>query len=365
MENNNTLGLIILDNIKDFGKKVTDNLNVIRRDTVDYQIPIIETRFNNGEGKLKITRSVRDKDIFILTDVGNYSCTYKMFDFINHFGPDEHFQDTKRVIEAIKGQANSITLVMPLLYNSRQHKRKGRESLDCAVALRELEAMGIKNIITFDAHDPNVQNAIPLCSFENVFPTVSILKYFIAHEEIDYTNTLIISPDTGAMDRTLYYADMLKCNVGIFSKRRDLTKIVNGKNPIVAHEYIGKDINNEVTIVVDDMIASGDSILDVAKELKKRGASKVYLIATYSLFTMGYQKFDEAYQNGLFDKIYTTNLSYIPQEIANKPWISIVDCSYFLANIINNINNHQSISQLLNGKEEIIEAVKQKVLTRY
>ena len=361
MEVNDSLRLIVLNNCSTLGYKVNESINKTRQTHSSYIVPIRENRFSNGEGKIVIEETVREKDVYILSDVGNHGCTYEMFGNQNVMGPDEHYQDIKRVISAIKGHTSSITVVMPLLYASRQHKRKGRESLDCAVALQELEALGVKAIITFDAHDPNVQNAVPCLPFENFYPTNSILKDFINNETIDFHKLIVVSPDTGAMDRARYYADMLKCDVGMFYKRRDLSKVVNGKNPIVAHEYMGTDVAGKNIIIVDDMIASGDSILEVAKELKNRKAENVYLVATFSLFTNGIKSFEDAYAEGLFNKLYSTNLSYVPEYIKQEPWFKDVDCSIQLANIIDTINKKQSISHLLNGKQEILELLNSKI----
>lgn len=357
---NDDLRLIVMSNIKEFGEKVNKNIENLRGETKSYLVPIEEIRFNNGEGKVKICETIRNKDVYIISDVGNHSMTYNMFGYENHMGPDEHFMDIKRVILAISGQASSITVVMPLLYESRQHRRKGRESLDCALAVQELERLGVNAIITFDVHDPNIRNAIPCMSFENFYPTHSILKDFIERETLDFENLLVVSPDTGAMDRAIYYANMLNTDVGMFYKRRDLTKVVNGKNPIVQHEYMGKDVKDKNIIVVDDMIASGSSMLEVASELKKRGAKKVYLVGTFSLFTSGLQNFDKAYKEGIFDMLYTTNLTYINPKLKKKKWFYDVDCSMFLAKIINVLNRHQSVSPLLNGKEDILKLINDK-----
>jgi ribose-phosphate pyrophosphokinase len=354
---NEKLGLIVLNNCQELGEKINKNLEKINKNNKNYIVPISEVRFNNGEGKIIINETVREKHIFIISDVGNHNCTYKMFNNTNYLGPDEHFQDIKRVISAIRGNASKIAVIMPLLYASRQHKRKDRESLDCAIALQELERLGVKTIITFDAHDPNVQNAIPCLSFDNFYPTHIMLEKFIENEKIDFHNLLVVSPDVGAMDRARYYADMLNCDAGMFYKRRDLSVIVDGKNPIVAHEYMGKEIENKDIIVVDDMIASGDSILDVVDELKKRKAKNIYIFATFAFFTKGIKEFDEAYKNKKITRFYTTNLSYIADEVKSKKWFYEVDCSYFLANIINTLNNEQSISPLLNGKTEIANKI--------
>lgn len=357
---NDDLRLIVMSNIKEFGKKVDEHLKALRGDTKSYMVSIDEVRFNNGEGKIKINETIRNKDVYILSDIGNHSITYDMFGYENHMGPDEHFMDIKRVISAIRSQASSITVIMPLLYESRQHRRKGRESLDCAVAVQELQSLGVNAIITFDVHDPNIQNAMPCMSFENFYPTHTILESFVEKESLDYDNLLVVSPDTGAMDRAIYYANMLNTNVGMFYKRRDLTKIVNGKNPIIQHEYMGCDVKDKNVIVVDDMIASGGSMLEVASELKKRGAKKVYLVATFALFTSGLDSFNKAHKEGIFDMLYTTNLTYINPKLKKQKWFYDVDCSKFLSKIINVLNRHQSISPLLNGKEEIVKLINDK-----
>lgn len=357
---NDDLRLIVMSNIKSFGKKVDEHLQSLRGETKSYMVSVDEVRFNNGEGKIKINETIRNKDVYILSDIGNHSMTYDMFGYENHMGPDEHFMDIKRVISAIRSQASNITVIMPLLYESRQHRRKGRESLDCALAVQELQALGVNAIITFDVHDPNIQNAMPCMSFENFYPTHTILESFIEKEDLNFDNLLVVSPDTGAMDRAIYYANMLNTNVGMFYKRRDLTKIVDGKNPIVQHEYMGCDVKDKNVIVVDDMIASGGSMLEVASELKKRGAKKVYLVATFALFTSGLENFNKAHKDGIFDMLYTTNLTYINPKLKKQKWFYDVDCSKFLSKIINVLNRHQSISPLLNGKEEIVKLIRAK-----
>jgi len=352
------LRLIVLDNIESFGNKTNEYLKEIRETNEDYIIPITRDRFSNGEGKIKIGGTVRDKDIYIISDVGNYDVTYNMHGFTHHMSPDEHFQDIKRVISAISGYASKITLVMPLLYESRQHKRKGKESLDCAIALKELEALGVNHIVTFDAHDPNVANAIPNLPFENFYPTHDILTDLVTNEDID--NLLVVSPDMGAMERARYYAEMLGSDVGVFYKRRDLSKVVNGKNPIVEHVYMGADVKGKNIIVVDDMIASGASMIEVASLLKEKGAAKIYFVATFALLTEGPDAFIKAYDEGLFNKLYTTNLSYVSEVIKKETWYQEVDCSNRMAMIINALNNKESLKSLFNGKQEILDMVKEK-----
>ena len=356
------LKLIVLDNIEELGEKVENNLRKINGNNNSYIVPIQRDRFSNGEGKISIKGTVRDKDIYILSDVGNYSITYQMHGFNHIMGPDEHFQDIKRVISAIKGSASKITLITPLLYESRQHRRKGKESLDCAISLQELERLGVNHIVTFDAHDPNVGNAIPNLPFENFYVAHEILNDMLDNEDIN--NLLVVSPDFGAMERSRYFAEMLGTDVGVFYKRRDLSKIVNGKNPIVDHVYLGKDVKDKNVIVVDDMIASGTSMIEVAKDLKEQNANNVYLVATFALLTEGPDLFIDAYQKGLFKKIYSTNLSYVPEVIKKAPWYHEVDMSEKLARIINTMHNKQSLKPLFNGKMEIFEKTSGKTLIK-
>ncbi len=354
------LGLIVMKNCEEFGKKVDDNISR-RRGKDSFIIPISEVRFNNGEGKVVINETVRDKDLYIISDIGNHSQIYEMYGYTNHMGPDEHYQDIKRVISAVRGQAQRMTVVMPLLYESRQHRRKGRESLDCALALQELHNLGVQTIVTFDVHDPNIQNAIPTSvSFENFYPTNTILKSFIRNEDFDAKDIVFIAPDNGAVDRARYYADMFQADVGMFHKRRDFSKIVNGKNPIVAHEYLGRDVSGRTVIIVDDMIASGGSMLEVAQELKGRGAKKVYLISTFAMFTSGLNSFDEAYKAGLFDKLYSTNLTYVDAHAKKRPWFKEIDCSSFVSDVIDTLNASGSITEIKNGKQKILKMLEQK-----
>ena len=341
------LALIVMDNHKLLGEEINNNINKMRGTDKSYIIPLVNDRFSNGEGKITIKGSVREKDIYIIADVGNYSLTYNMHGLVNHVSPDEHYQDIKRVISAMSGHARRVNVIMPLLYQSRQHKRKGRESLDCAVALRELESLGVNNIITIDAHDASICNSVPNTSFNNFYPTKLILEK--VKEDIDDINdVVVISPDMGATERTRYYADSLKCDMGVFYKRRDLTKVVNGKNPIIEHAYMGPQVEGKTIIIVDDMIASGSSILEVSERLKEKGAKKVYMIATFALFTEGVKCFKEAYNNGMFDCVYSTNASYIPSEISDEDWFTLVDTSDLLANIINDLNNGDSLERYFN-----------------
>ena len=295
-----------------------------------------------------------------MVDVCNYSLTYSLSGNINHMSPDDHYQDVKRIIAACGGKAKRINVIMPFLYESRQHRRSSRESLDCALALQELTSMGVDNIITFDAHDPRVQNAIPLNGFESVQATYQFIKYLllgIDDLQIDSDHMMIISPDEGGMSRAVYFANVLGIDMGMFYKRRDYTRIVNGRNPIVAHEFLGSDVEGKDVIIIDDMISSGDSILDVATELKRRKARRVFACATFGLFTNGFKKIDEAYENGIIDHILTTNLVYQPEQLLTKPWYINVDMSKYIALLIDTLNHDASISDILNPVERIQKRV--------
>lgn len=355
-ELNHDLGIIALRSCVELGDAVNKFIQEERDNKDSYIIPLNEVRFANGEGKVKISETVRGKDIYILCDIGNYSCTYKMFGFEHHMGPDEHFQDIKRTVAAIRGKAARITVIMPLLYESRQHRRKGRESLDCALALQELERLGVDEIITFDVHDPNIQNAVPLLSFENFYPTYDIVKTLVSQEkdlELDKEKLLVISPDTGAMDRAIYYSSVLGVDVGLFYKRRDHSTVINGKNPIVQHEYMGRDVAGKDVLIVDDMIASGESVLDIARELKKRNARNVYVAATFAFFTEGLEKFNKYYEDGTISKIYSTNLTYIPEQLLEAKWFERVDMSEFLARIVNRLHSGKSIAKYMDATQVI------------
>jgi len=357
----NELGMIVFNNCKDLGEKVNEHLKKLNKCKKDYIVPIDAMKFNNGEGKIIIKDTIREKNIFILSDVTNYDCTYKLNNYINHMSADDHFQDVKRVISAMGGNASEFSVIMPYLYSARQHRRNGRESLDCATALQELEKMGMKRVIVFDAHDPNIQNAIPCLSFENFYPTHILLEEFIKKEKIDYKNLLVISPDMGAMNRAKYYAEMLNSEVGTFYKRRDITKLVDGQNPLLAHEYIGPELNGQDVIIVDDMVASGESILDIVKTLKEKNINNIYIFCTFAFLTKGPEPFDKAYKEGLIKRLYTTNLNYMPEDIQKRKWLNRVDFSYFLAQIINTLYHHEKISPLMNGKDEILKKINKKI----
>jgi len=375
------LGLIPLKGMEEFTKKVNDYLVEWRKeresehkDSIlfseyekdDYIIKSTISRFGSGEAKGTIEESVRGDDLYLLVDVCNYSMTYSLSGRINHMSPDDHFQDLKRIIAAIAGKARRINVIMPFLYESRQHKKTGRESLDCALALQELTNMGVENIITFDAHDPRVQNAIPLKGFETVQPiyqyTKGLLKNF-PDLKVDSEHMMIVSPDEGGMRRAIYFANMLKLDVGMFYKRRDYTKVVDGRNPIIAHEFLGADVEDKDLVIIDDMISSGESVQEVAKELKKRKARRVFVCATFGLFTNGFARFDQYYEDGIIDGIFTTNLVYQSPDLLSRPYYHSIEMSKYVALIIDNLNHDSTISGLLtptNRINNLLEKVKNK-----
>ena len=313
-------------------------------------------RYGTGEGKVMLEDSVRGSDLFIIGDVTNYSVTYKVCGRINHMSPDNYFQDLKRVISAASGQAHRITVILPFLYESRQHRRSGRESLDCALALKELADYGVSNIITFDAHDPRVSDAIPLVSFDNFMPTYQFLKALlkaVPDLEFDKNHFMVISPDEGATDRAVYFSNILGADMGMFYKRRDYSRIVNGKNPIVAHEFLGDTVEGKDCVIIDDMIASGGSMLDVCKQIKARGARRVFICTTFGLFTEGIKKFDEYYEQGLFTKLITTNLTYRPPELLRREYYIQADMFDYMARIIDTLNHDQSMVAVKNTTSKI------------
>ena len=372
-----TLGIVPLKSCSKMGEKVDDYLvqwreqrehenqsnlafSGYKRDS--YVVSASTPRFGSGEGKGVLNDSIRGYDLYIMVDVCNYSIEYSLCGTTNHMSPDDHYADLKRVIAAAGGKARRINVIMPFLYESRQHKRSGRESLDCALMLQELTAMGVENIITFDAHDPRVHNSIPLKGFESVSCTYQFIKYLLLGVDdlhIDSEHMMVISPDEGGMGRAVYFANVLGLDMGMFYKRRDYTKIVNGRNPIVAHEFLGTNVEGKDVIIIDDMISSGESMIDVASELKKRGASRVFCATTFGLFTNGFDKFDEAYEKGIIDKILTTNLVYQPDELLSKPWYINVDMSKYMALLIDTLNHDSSISGLLNPVDRIQKRVKE------
>ena len=373
-----SLGMIALEGFRPFAEKIDQYLVKWRaeresehKDSLafsgyqrdSYLLKTKVPRFGSGEAKGMILESVRGTDLYLLVDVCNYSMTYSLCGSENHMSPDDHYQDLKRLIAAVGGKARRITVIMPFLYESRQHKRTSRESLDCALALQELVQMGVDNIITFDAHDPRVQNAIPLHGFETVQPAYQFIKGLLRNDKklkLDSDHMMVISPDEGGMSRAIYIANVLGLDMGMFYKRRDYTRIVNGRNPIVAHEFLGTSVEGKDMIIIDDMISSGESVLEVAAALKERKAAKIFVFATFGLFTAGLDKFDKAYQKGLIDKVLTTNLIYQTPELLKREWYINCDMSKYVAYIIDTLNHDSSISDLLNPNERI-----QNVVGRY
>ena len=365
------LGLIALDGCTEMGAKVNDYLVKWRKEDghihkndvafigyekdtylIDAKVP----RFGSGEAKGIINESVRGKDLYLMVDVCNYSLTYSLTGNINHMSPDDHYQNLKRIIAAVGGKGRRINVIMPFLYESRQHKRSSRESLDCALALQELVRMGVDNIITFDAHDPRVQNAIPLNGFETIRPTYQFVKGLLRtfkDLQIDSDHMMAISPDEGATGRAIYLANVLNLDMGMFYKRRDYSTVINGKNPIVAHEFLGDDVTGKDVLIVDDMISSGESMLDVAKQLKERNAGRVFVCTTFGLFTDGFDKFDEYYNKGYISKVITTNLTYLPPELYEKPYFVKADMSKFIALIIDSLNHDVPISSVISPTDKI------------
>ena len=371
-----SLGIIALDGCTEMGNKVNDYIvkwrhedgHAHKDDVVfhgyerdNYLIEANTPRFGSGEAKGIIKESVRGMDLYLMVDVCNYSLTYSLSGKTNHMSPDDHFQNLKRMIAAIGGKGRRINVIMPFLYESRQHKRSGRESLNCALALQELVRMGVDNIITFDAHDPRVQNAIPLSGFETVRPTYQFVKGLLRTYkdlQIDSDHMMVISPDEGATARAVYLANVLNLDMGMFYKRRDYTQIVNGRNPIVAHEFLGSSVEGKDVIILDDMISSGDSILDVAKQLKQRKAKRIFAAATFGLFTNGLAKFDQAYEEGIIDGILTTNLIYQTPELLERPYYINCDMSKYIALMIDTLNHDGSISSILSPNERIQNIVR-------
>ncbi len=365
------LKLAVLKSAEEMGNKINEHICDFRRsrdhehkasinfsgyEKDSYLVDCACPRFGSGEAKGMIRESIRGADLFILVDVCNYSLTYKLCGYENHMSPDDHYQDLKRIISAATGKAKRITVIMPFLYESRQHKRTQRESLDCALALQELIDMGVSNIITFDAHDPRVQNAIPLSGFDSFQPPYQFMKGLLAANPdiiVDNDHLMIISPDEGAMARAVYFSNVLGVDMGMFYKRRDYSTIVNGKNPIVAHEFLGDKLDGKDVIVIDDMISSGGSMLDVAKQVKERGAKRVFVCTTFGLFTDGFEKFDEYYEKGYISSVVTTNLTYRTPELLEKPYYVEADMSKFLAMLIDSLNHDISISHVQDPTEKL------------
>ena len=313
-------------------------------------------RFQSGDAKGLVKESIRGHDVFITVDPGNYSLTYNLFGHENHMSPDDHFANLKRIIQAVAGRAHRVSVIMPSLYGGRQHRRISRESLDCAVALQELQAMGVANVITFDAHDPRLMNAVPLLSFDNVMPTYQVLKTLLQHMpdlNFDKNHFMVVSPDEGAMSRNMYYSSVLGCNLGMFYKRRDYSRVVNGRNPIVAHEYLGESVEGKTVFIADDIIASGESMLEVATDLKKRGAKHIITNCTFPLFTSGLAKFDKAVEDGILTAVVGTNLTYRKPELLERDWYFDVDCSKYTAYFVAAINHDMSVSSICDPMEKI------------
>ncbi len=376
------LGLISLESCQELGRKVDDWLVKWRREREhnhldsfafegyrrdSYMIKVQTPRFGSGEGKCVVTESVRGDDIYIMLDICNYSLTYRMGPYTNLMSPDDHFQDLKRVIGAVGGKARRLNVIMPYLYESRQSKRIGRESLDCATALQELTDMGVENIITFDAHDTRVQNATPLHGFESVQPAYQFMKALLNHEDglhIDNEHFMIISPDEGSMGRAIYLANILNVDMGMYYKRLDYSRVVNGRHPLAAYEFLGPKLEGKDMILIDDMISSGDTVLEIASLLKKRGAGRIYICSTFGLFTDGLEKFDDAHKNGVFDKLLTTNLVYQSPELLSREYYISCDMSKYIALIIDTLNHDLSVSHLLNPLDRIRRAV-DRYMARY
>ena len=361
------LGIIPLQSCSELGKMVNEYIvdwrkereSVLHQDDRVKDSYIVNTkcsRFGSGEAKGTILDSIRGKDLYLLVDVTNYSIEYSLCGHMNKMSPDDHYSDLKRIITAAAGKARRINVIMPFLYESRQHKRTSRESLDCAVALQELHALGVENIITFDAHDPRVQNAIPNSGFDSIQPTYQFIKSLfnnVPDLQVDSDHMMIISPDEGAMGRAVYYSNVLGLDMGMFYKRRDYSRVVNGRNPIVAHEFLGSSVEGKDVFIVDDMISSGESMLDVAKELKKRKAKRVFVAATFGLFTNGLKQFDEYYEQGLISKVLTTNVIYQTPDLLSRPYYINVDLSKYIALMIDKLNYDHSISELLDPNAKI------------
>ncbi len=361
------IGIIAMNSITELGAKINDYLvdwsKLAGYDNDSFLIEAECPRFSSGDGKGLIKSTVRGKDLFIIVDVGNYNVKYDYFGMENAMSPDDHFQDLKRIIQAASGKAHRINIIMPILYGGRQHRRSYRESLDCACALQELEAMGVSNIVTFDAHDPRVQNAIPLMGFDNVMPTYQVLKCLlrdISDIELTKNKFMVVSPDEGALNRNMYYASVLGVDMGMFYKRRDYSTIVNGRNPIVAHEYLGNPVEGKDIFVADDIISSGESMLDLAYNLKEKKANRIFTYATYAIFTNGLEKFDKAYEEGVISGVLGTNLTYRSPELLSRPWFHEVDVSKYIAYFIEAINHDVSISKILDPHAKIEALLKNR-----
>lgn len=357
------LSIISMKGCEEITAKIDDYLKRFRdfEDVETYVTHVNCPRFGTGEGKGVIDETVRGHDVYIICDCFNYGVTYKMYGIETHMSPDDHYQDLKRVIAAMGGKARRVTVVMPMLYEGRQHRRAGRESLDSALMLQELVHMGVSNIITFDAHDPRISNSIPLSGFDDVQPTYQMIKALtrnVPDISLNKFDTIVISPDEGGMSRCMYYSSVLELDLGMFYKRRDYSRIVNGKNPIVAHEYLGREVDGKDVIIVDDMISSGESIIDVGRALKKQGAKRIFAFSSFGLFVNGLEVIDKAYEEGVIDKIFTTNLIYRQPGLKDREWYCEVDMAKYVSLLIDTLNHDETISRLLNPATKIHNLVK-------
>lgn len=361
------LGLIPLEGARELGEKINEHLvrwaKEAGRNQDNFIVESECPRFSSGDGKGLIKSTIRGDDLYFIVDVGNYSCTYNMFGRQNCMSPDDHFQDLKRLIQATSGKAHRINVIMPILYGGRQHRRSYRESLDCAVMLQELAAMGVANVVTFDAHDPRVQNAVPLMGFDNVMPTYQVLKALFRNvPDISLTRDhfMIVSPDEGAMNRNMYYASVLGVDLGMFYKRRDYSRVVNGRNPIVAHEYLGSSVEGKDVFIADDIISSGESMLDIAYALKKQKAGRIFAYATYAIFTNGLDAFDKAYKEGMISGVLGSNLTYRSPELREREWFFEVDVSKYIAYFIAALNHDNSVSTIIDPHQKIEQLLKKR-----
>ena len=361
------LGLIPLEGARELGEKINEHLvrwaKEAGRNQDNFIVESECPRFSSGDGKGLIKSTIRGDDLYFIVDVGNYSCTYNMFGRQNCMSPDDHFQDLKRLIQATSGKAHRINVIMPILYGGRQHRRSYRESLDCAVMLQELAAMGVANVVTFDAHDPRVQNAVPLMGFDNVMPTYQVLKALFRNvPDISLTRDhfMIVSPDEGAMNRNMYYASVLGVDLGMFYKRRDYSRVVNGRNPIVAHEYLGSSVEGKDVFIADDIISSGESMLDIAYALKKQKAGRIFAYATYAIFANGLDAFDKAYKEGMISGVLGSNLTYRSPELREREWFFEVDVSKYIAYFIAALNHDNSVSTIIDPHQKIEQLLKKR-----
>ena len=360
------LTVISMKGCEQFAEKLDYYLKSLRGDVEDVDSYIAHVhcpRFGTGEAKAVIDETVRGHDVYIICDCFNHGVTYNMYGYENHMSPDDHYQDLKRIISAMGGKARRITVVMTMLYEGRQHRRKGRESLDAALMLNELAAMGVKNVITFDAHDPRVSNSVPLSGFDDIQPTYQMIKAMsraVPDIKFNKFDTIVISPDEGGMARCMYYSSVLQLDLGMFYKRRDYSRLVNGKNPIVAHEYLGREVDGKDVIIVDDMISSGESIIDVATKLKQQGAKRIFAFSSFGLFVNGLDVFDKAYEDGIIDKIFTTNLIYRDPGLADREWYYEVDMSKYVSILIDTLNHDETISHLLDPVTKIQNLIEKR-----